>query len=264
MSRTQVERSRAHIGTGPRTHPASAGPRTDLARTDPASAASREQASAGSSMQRASAGFVVRRVEVTDLPALDDFFAGLSVQSRYLRFFGPLRPNPVLLRLLCAEPRDVDAVVAVRCGAIIGHAMAADAAPAPDPRDVDAARDRDAAPAKDCDVAPAKDCDAAPAKDIGIVVADAWQGRGVGAALMRALVAAVQARGVSTLAMDVLPGNRKVLDMISAHWPATRVGSSRDSITVHVRLPQPRQRPGFAPGPAAWSGREPVSRAASG
>lgn len=248
MSRTQVERSRAHIGTGPRTHPASAGPRTDLARTDPASAASREQASAGSSMQRASAGFVVRRVEATDLPALDDFFAGLSVQSRYLRFFGPLRPNPVLLRLLCAEPRDVDAVVAVRCGAIIGHAMAADAAPAPDPRDLDAAGD----------------CAAAPAKDIGIVVADAWQGRGVGAALMRALVAAVQARGVSTLAMDVLPGNRKVLDMISAHWPATRVGSSRDSVTVHVRLPQPRQRPGFAPGPAAWSGREPVSRAASG
>jgi len=185
---------------------------------------------AGSVMEQTSpgpgAGFTVRRAGVADLPALGDFFGGLSVQSRYLRFFAPVRPSPALLRLLCGEPGDVDAVVAVRDGVIIGHAMAADAAPVPDPRGAEAARD----------------CRTPPAKDIGIAVADAWQGQGVGAALMRALIIAVQARGVNTLAMDVLGGNRKVLTMISAHWLATRVAHSRDCITVQVQLPQPRAR----------------------
>ena len=208
----------------------------------------------------ARAGFTVRRASLADLPALDDFFADLSVQSRYLRFFGPLRPNPVLLRMLCGEPADVDAVVAVRDGVIIGHAMAADAAPPPAPRGPDATRDRGGQ-------------DRPPAKDIGIVVADAWQGQGVGAALMRTLIAAIQARGVTTLAMDVLEGNRKVLAMISAHWPATRAGRSRDCVTVEVRLPppRPRQLPATAGSrraastagrPTVWSGRAQVSRAA--
>jgi GNAT superfamily N-acetyltransferase len=213
--------------------------RTQITQTSPGRSAS-------SVMERASpglgAGFTVRRAGVADLPALDDFFAGLSAQSRYLRFFAPVRPTPALLRLLCGEPGDVDAVVAVRDGVIIGHAMAADAAPLPDPRGPEAARDYSPEAARDYSLEAARDCRTPPAKDIGIVVADAWQGQGVGAALMRALITAVQARGVNTLAMDVLGGNRKVLAMISAHWLATRVAQSRDCITVHVQLPQPRAR----------------------
>ena len=70
------------------------------------------------------------------------------------------------------------------------------------------------------------------ATDIGVVVADAWQRRGVGAALMRALVARAQARGVMSLAMDVLPGNRRVLAMVLAHWPDAAVGHSPDSLDI--------------------------------
>jgi GNAT superfamily N-acetyltransferase len=241
--------------------------RTQITRAGPGRNADlkMEQASpglgSGSVLKQASpgpgAGVTVRRAGVADLTALADFFGGLSVQSRYLRFFAPVRPSPALLRLLCGEPGDVDAVVAVRDGVIIGHAMAADAAPLPDSRGPEAARDGRTP----------------PAKDIGIVVADAWQGQGVGAALMRTLIAAIQARGVTTLAMDVLEGNRKVLAMISAHWPATRAGRSRDCVTVEVRLPPPRPRRipatagsrravSTAAGPAAWSGRAQVSRAA--
>jgi GNAT superfamily N-acetyltransferase len=189
-----------------------------------------EQASIGFADEQASAAFTVRRAEAADFPALGDFFAGLSARTRYLRFFAPVTPNSALLRLLCGEPGDVDAVVAVRDGVIIGHAMAADAAPPPDP----------------CGPETAHGCEATPAPDVGIVVADPWQGRGVGAALMRALITAVQGRGVTTLAMDVLAGNRKVLAMISAHWPVTPVGRSQDCITVHVRLPDvepPRSEP---------------------
>ena len=75
------------------------------------------------------------------------------------------------------------------------------------------------------------------ATDIGVVVADAWQRRGVGAALMRALVVRAQARGVTSLAMDVLPGNRRVLAMILAHWPDAAVGHSPDSIDIRIPLP---------------------------
>jgi hypothetical protein len=55
-----------------------------------------------------------------DMAAPGDFFAGLSARTRYLRFFGPVTPTPALLRLLSGGGANVDAVVAVRGGVIIG------------------------------------------------------------------------------------------------------------------------------------------------
>jgi GNAT superfamily N-acetyltransferase len=74
------------------------------------------------------------------------------------------------------------------------------------------------------------------------VVADAWQRRGVGAALMRALIARAQAQGVTALAMDVLPGNRRVLAMILGHWPDAAVGHSPDGIDISITLPPARRQ----------------------
>jgi GNAT superfamily N-acetyltransferase len=145
-----------------------------------------------------------------DLPTLSDFFAGLSAHSRYLRFFGPVRPGAALLRTLAGCAGNVDALVAVRGGVIVGHAMAVDRA---DPR-------------------------GARVTDIGVVVDDAWQGRGVGAALMRAIVTGAQARGVTVLEMDVLDSNRQVLAMVTGHWPAARVERTADGLAIRVRLPQ--------------------------
>jgi len=176
---------------------------------------------------RASA--VIRPVRPADLPALSDFFAGLSTQTRYLRFFGPVAPTPALLHLLSGQPAGVHAVVAVAGGVIVGHAMAVDR-PEPEGRR-DPGRDR--------------------TTDIGVVVADAWQGRGVGSALMRALIGQAQARGVTSLAMDVLHVNRQVLGMILGHWPDADVGHSRDSLEIGICLPRPvapRVRPLVAVG----------------
>ena len=158
----------------------------------------------------------IRPVRPADLAALSDFFAGLSVESRYLRFFAPVTPAHGLLHLLSGAPANVDAIVAVADGVIVGHAMAADR-----PEDPCGAR----------------------ATDVGVVVADAWQRRGVGAALMRALVIRAQARGVTSLAMDVLPGNRRVLAMIIGHWPDAAIGHSPDSLDIRIPLPryQPRR-----------------------
>src|SRR6201986_310857 len=136
----------------------------------------------------------IRPGDPAEQAALSDFFAALSVESRYRRFFAPVRPTHGLLDLLSGRPANVDAIVAVADGVIVGHAMAA------------------ALPERICP-------DASRVADVGVVVADAWQRRGVGAALMRALIARAQARGVTALAMHVLPGNRRVLAMILGHWP---------------------------------------------
>ena len=153
-----------------------------------------------------------------DLPALSDFFAGLSTHSRYLRFFGPVTPGAALLRTLAGCADNVDALVAVRGGAIVGHAMAVDRLEPKNPRGT-------------------------RVTDIGVVVDDAWQGRGVGAALMRAIVTGAQARGVAVLEMDVLDGNRQVLAMVTGHWPAARVERTPDGLAIRVRLPQASATP---------------------
>ena len=75
------------------------------------------------------AEYVIRAARPDDLPALDDFFTGLSAQTRYLRFFAPVTPGAVMLSLLSGAPGASgrpDAVVAARDGVIIGHAMAVD------------------------------------------------------------------------------------------------------------------------------------------
>ncbi len=167
---------------------------------------------------------VIRSACPADLPALTDFFEGLSAQTRYLRFFGPVRPTPALLQLLSGQAADVHAVVAVAGGVIVGHAMASDQAEPVDHQ--------------------------ARTTDIGVVVADGWQGRGVGAALMRALVGQAQARGVTSLAMDVLHVNRQVLAMILGHWPGAEVDHCQDSLGISIRLPRQQSAPSPAP-PAA-------------
>jgi hypothetical protein len=78
--------------------------------------------------------------------------------------------------------------------------------------------------------------------DVGVVVADAWQSRGIGAALMCALVTRAQARGVTTLTMDVLPSNGRVLAMIIGHWPDAVIEQTPDSLEIRISLPRPQVR----------------------
>ena len=165
----------------------------------------------------------IRRAEPSDLVALGEFFAGLSARTRSRRFFAPVTPTSAMLRHLSGGTGNVEAVLATAGGGIVGHAMAADRAGS----------------------------DGDSITEIGVVVADAWQGRGVGSALVRALLASAQARGITFLTMDVLPGNRQVLAMILSHWAEAGIEYAQDCVTVHVRLPQDRRqhhRPHAGPG----------------
>jgi GNAT superfamily N-acetyltransferase len=164
----------------------------------------------------------IRPARPTDLAALSDFFAGLSARTRYLRFFAPVTPGPALLGLLSGSAGGADrvhAVVATSGGVIIGHAMASDRAGPQNPEEP-------------------QDPRGARMTDIGVVVADAWQGQGVGSALVRALITGALARGVTSVAMDVLPDNHRVLAMIAGHWPAARIDHSPDYVTIDIRLPR--------------------------
>ena len=182
-------------------------------------------------MNRTQVG-LIRPVIPADEAVLSDFFAALSVESRYLRFFAPVTPSCGLLDLMAGKAAHVDAIVAVADGVIVGHAMAADRVAPGDPGNPV----RTGGPG---------------ATDVGVVVADAWQRRGVGAALMRALIGRAQARGVTSLAMDVLPGNRRVLAMVVGHWPEAAIGRSADGVDIRIPLPPHQPRPSHPARPAA-------------
>ena len=152
---------------------------------------------------------LIRQAGSGDLGGLRDFLSRLSVQTRYLRFFAGAPPaGPAMLRILAGQRPDADALVATRNGVIIGHAMAVDTAGPP----------------------------GAATTEIGVVVADAWQGRGVGSGLARALASRARARGATTLVMEVMAENRRVLAMIAGRWPDARHDRSAAYVTVHARL----------------------------
>jgi GNAT superfamily N-acetyltransferase len=169
----------------------------------------------------------IRRPDLADLAALTTFFAGLSLRTRVQRFFAPVWPTAALVRLACGRDGHTDALVAEHGGVIIGHAMAADRAASLEEA----------------------------ATEIGVVVADGWQGHGVGSALVRTLVSRAQARGVTSLSMDVLPGNHEVLTMINNHWPAVRIDSGADCVTLQVGL-SPAQPPRLPAAPARHRARQ--------
>ena len=158
-----------------------------------------------------------------DAGALRQFVGGLSLRTRYLRFFaGVPRLTPAMLRRMAGAPLPggdhVDALVVTEAGAIIGHGMATDT--------------RDAA--------------GTAVTEIGVVVADGWQGHGVGSALTRALATRAHTRGATTLMMDVLAENHEMLALIRSHLPAARYWHAGPYVTVHIPLPltqeeQPRE-----------------------
>jgi ribosomal protein S18 acetylase RimI-like enzyme len=166
----------------------------------------------------------IRPARTADLPSLGDFFAGLSTQTRYLRFFSPITPGPSLLTLLCGGGGTTDAVLATRDGVIIGHGMAADRS-------------------GPCGTG---------TTDIGVVVADAWQGQGVGSTLVRALVTSAQVRGVTSVTMDVMHGNDRALAMIKRHWPAARARRSSYYATICVQLADYQERRCRGPAAESW------------
>src|SRR5215467_12357607 len=81
--------------------------------------------------------------------------------------------------------------------------------------------------------------DALVAVESGVIVGHGRRGMGVGSALVRCLMSRAQARGATTIVMEVLAENRQVITMITDHWPVTYQDQSGAYLTIHARLPQP-------------------------
>jgi GNAT superfamily N-acetyltransferase len=163
-----------------------------------------------------------RTAAPADCEAIRSFVAGLSPRTRFLRFFTPASPSSAVLRAMCGAG-GADVLVASLGGAVIAHAMAVDSAGPGGCR----------------------------AAGIGLVVADDWQGRGVGSEILGRLAARTAARGVQVLIMDVLPENQQMLAMISRRWPGAALALRAGSVTARVRLPDAARAAAAACGAAA-------------
>jgi ribosomal protein S18 acetylase RimI-like enzyme len=71
--------------------------------------------------------------------------------------------------------------------------------------------------------------------DLSIVVADSWQRRGVGSALVRSMLPRCVEAGIRMLEADVLPSNRAARGLLTSLFPTGMVSSFRDG-ALHFEI----------------------------
>ena len=69
-----------------------------------------------------------------------------------------------------------------------------------------------------------------------MVVAQAWQGLGLGSALVGAVLAELRRTATGGLRIDVLASNRLVNAMIGRRWPGARPERDGTQLTYRVAL----------------------------
>jgi GNAT superfamily N-acetyltransferase len=139
----------------------------------------------------------------SDRTKLIEMFDRCSLDTVVRRFFGLVRQLPAryLDDVLAGRPELHDAVVArLADGPIVGLASLGTG-------------------------------DGPP--ELGVLVEDAWQQRGIGTALVDALLVRARDRGVATIVASVLPGRERVLSGLDKRFPGHLVENGRDT-TAHV------------------------------
>jgi GNAT superfamily N-acetyltransferase len=149
---------------------------------------------------------VIRPVRPDDAAALDALMARCSVETRYRRFFVPVRALPAEYRagVLAADPERHDALVAVGPdGEIIALASLA----------------------------------GGPGQgELGVLVEDGWQRRGLGTALVHALVRRARGRGVARMRATVLPASHRLIRWLGGIVPLECSTLDADGISAVYRL----------------------------
>ena len=130
-----------------------------------------------------------RPIKPEDAPLLEDLFRGLSKQSIYFRFFGPMkRLSPKMLAYFTQIDYDRDMALVALDRAAEGERMLGVARLMGDPDGVKA--------------------------ELAVLVGDPWQGKGVGAALMERLIAVSRERGLKSIWGLVLAENTHMLALV--------------------------------------------------
>ena len=153
---------------------------------------------------------LIRLLRRDEAGLLDDFVARLSPQSRYLRFHSPIRAlgGGVRRALSDVDERDTIGLVAETVnGSVVGVAHLV--------------RDRAAGSTK---------------AEVAVAVADAWQRRGVGRALVTALSERAGEVGIDRLSARVLPENAAARSLFRTVFPISLVHRDRDVVVLTALL----------------------------
>jgi GNAT superfamily N-acetyltransferase len=153
-------------------------------------------------------GAALRPASASDADAVAAFLAGLSLMTAYRRFHTGLgtRTDAVAARLV-APRSGRHAWVALVDGAVVGLGNAA--------------------------------VDADGRTEVGVVVADAWQGRGLGTRLVEAALFAAAADGAGEVRFVVLGENRRVLAALRRAFPDAPVIYDGGSCELVAPLHEP-------------------------
>jgi nucleotide-binding universal stress UspA family protein/RimJ/RimL family protein N-acetyltransferase len=152
----------------------------------------------------------IRPLEPADRQLLKDGFERLSPESRYRRFFGPMT---------ALRERDLDYLTQV------------------DHHDHEALVALDPATGEGIGVARFVRTDGEVAEP-AIVVADDWQGRGVGTRLLDALVQRAREEGVARFEAPVLAANADAIHVLERLGETTRRREGRE-VLLTIELPEP-------------------------
>jgi RimJ/RimL family protein N-acetyltransferase len=156
----------------------------------------------------------LRQVRPQDAPALARAYANLSSQSRYQRFF---TPAPELSETMLMHATEVDhenheALVAVPLlsSEIVGECRFVRLADRPD------------------------------TADLAVTVVDAWQGRGVGSALLARLSERALEAGIDYFTAEVLAENRTMLAMLPS-LGQVETSSHGPVVSARIEIGEPPQ-----------------------
>jgi GNAT superfamily N-acetyltransferase len=148
----------------------------------------------------------LRLLEPEDANLIRRFYWRLSRDTIYRRFMGPVLPpaDDLCRRLTDVDHRDRDALIALDARGIAGVARYA----------ADAGRGT---------------------YDVAVVVADDWQGKGLGRLLMRRLAHIARLRGITRFHATMFGDNRRALALVRSLSP--HASFSFDSGEVEADIP---------------------------
>jgi len=150
----------------------------------------------------------VRPIKPEDEPLAKRFVSGLSQNSRYQRFLNQMKelPPPLLARFTHIDYDREMALVALapEGGEFIGVARYAPNA-------------------------------GGSSAEFALTVTDAWQGRGLGHALLEKLLACARAAGYQVLDGTILADNSDMLELVT-QFGFARTGHDGDTVSVALKL----------------------------